>query len=120
MGLFNNFFNRSESIKKETNTGRVNLDFQKEILDNFSNEQTQEKKSPITVFAPKTFKEVEQIINALKESKTCVVHLTAVKMETAIRILDMLSGAVYALGGGVYEMQKNIFMFSPNGVEVNQ
>ena len=38
---------------------------------------------------------------------------------TAIRILDMLSGAVFALDGGVYEMEKNIFMFSPSGIEVN-
>ena len=50
--------------------------------------------------------------------KTAIVHLTDLKAETSIRILDMLSGAIYAIGGGVYEMEKNIFMFSPTGVEV--
>ena len=49
---------------------------------------------------------------------TAVVHLTNLKPETQIRVLDMLSGAIFALNGGVYEMGKNIFMFSPSGVEM--
>ena len=76
------------------------------------------QKSPVSVFVPTSYEEVEKIIDALKAKKTAVVHLTDLKTETAIRILDMLSGAIYALGGGVYEMEKNIFMFSPSGVEV--
>ena len=48
-----------------------------------------------------------------------VVDFKELKTDTAIRVLDMLCGAIYALDGGVYEMEKNIFMFSPNGVEMN-
>lgn len=76
------------------------------------------KSSPITVFSPNSFSDVELIIDAIKSGKPCIVHLTELKTETALRVLDMLSGAVYALDGGVYEMQKNVFMFSPTGVEV--
>lgn len=119
MGLFNNLFNRSETVKRDT-TSRSNFNFDNDFSNIENTQQTQEKKSPISVFAPKAYSEVEQIINMLKEHKSCIVHLTNIKTESAIRILDMLSGAVYALGGGVYEMQKNIFMFSPDGVEVNQ
>ncbi len=75
-------------------------------------------KSPVTVFSPNAYSDVENIIDAIKQGKTAIVHLTELKNETAIRVLDMLCGAIYALGGGVYEMQKNIFMFSPNGVEI--
>lgn len=75
--------------------------------------------NPITVFVPKSFSEVETIIDSLKKGKPAVVHLDQIKTDTAVRILDMLSGAIYALGGGVYEMGKNIFMFSPSGLEVN-
>ena len=83
--------------------------------------ETQNKVSergPVTVFNPSSYADVETIIDSLKSGKTAVVHLTVLKPETAIRIIDMLSGAVYALGGGVYEMEKNIFMFSPSGVEM--
>lgn len=75
--------------------------------------------TPVAVFSPTSYDDVSGIIDSLKKGKTAVVHLTELKTETAIRVLDMLSGAIYALGGGVYEMQKNIFMFSPTGLEVN-
>jgi cell division inhibitor SepF len=74
---------------------------------------------PVSVFSPTAYSDVEHIITAIKQGKTAIVHLTELKTETAIRVLDMLCGAIYALGGGVYEMQKNIFMFSPSGIEVN-
>ena len=77
-----------------------------------------DKTGPVAVFSPSAFSDVENIIDAMKLGKNAVVHLTELKTETAIRVLDMLSGAIYALGGGVYEMSKNVFMFSPSGVEV--
>ena len=77
-----------------------------------------DKTGPVAVFSPTSFDEVEVVIDAMKSGKNTVVHLTELKTETAIRVLDMLSGAIYALGGGVYEMSKNVFMFSPSGVEV--
>lgn len=83
-------------------------------------ENPADDRNPVSVFMPSSYDEVEKIIDALKANKTAVVHLTELKTETALRILDMLSGAIYALGGGVYEMQKNIFMFSPCGVEVHE
>lgn len=77
-----------------------------------------DKTGPVAVFSPTSFADVEVIIDAMRNGKNTVVHLTELKTETAIRVLDMLSGAIYALGGGVYEMSKNVFMFSPSGVEV--
>ncbi|MBQ9486146.1 MAG: cell division protein SepF [Clostridia bacterium] len=76
------------------------------------------KIGPVSVFEPTSYKEVEKIIDALKDGKNAVVHLEKLKSETAIRVIDLLSGAIYALGGGVYEMEDNIFMFSPTGVEI--
>ena len=78
----------------------------------------QKAQAPIAIFSPKSYSDVEVIIDTLKIGKNAVVHLTELKTETAVRILDMLSGAIYALGGGIYEMEKNIFMFSPKGVEI--
>lgn len=76
------------------------------------------KKPPYSVISPTGYDDVSLIIDELKAGKTIVVHLTELKTETALRVLDMLSGAIYALDGGVYEMQKNIYMFSPSGVEL--
>ena len=73
---------------------------------------------PVSVFDPTDYQDVAKMIDALKDGKNVIVHLEKLKTETALRIIDMLSGAIYALGGGVYEMEENIFMFSPTGVEI--
>lgn len=109
MGLFD-FLGREQRVKEETKNN-----FQTESPFTTQNSD----KGPVYVCVPKCYQDVSKIIDALKSGKTPVVHLTELKESTALRILDMLSGAVYALGGGIYEMQKNVFLLSPTGVEVN-
>ncbi len=106
MGVFD-LFGREPKTKKDRTT-----------TENYFTADVNDKKGPVAVFSPTAFDDVENIIDALRAGKNAVVHLTELKTETAIRVLDMLAGAIYALGGGVYEMGKNIFMFSPSGVEV--
>lgn len=79
---------------------------------------TESRRGPVSVFSPTSYDDVQLIIDAIKMGKSAIVHFKELKTETAIRVLDMLSGAIYALNGGVYEMEKNIFMFSPDGVEM--
>ena len=106
MGVFD-LFGREPRTRNEST--RMNASYTTQIND---------KNGPVAVFSPTKFADVELIIDCIKSGKNTVVHLTELKNETAIRVLDMLSGAIYALGGGVYEMGKNIFMFSPSGVEI--
>ena len=109
MGVFD-LFGKEPRIKRDD---RTKIDFNDKL-----SARATDKNGPVSVFSPTSFADVESIIDALRAGKNAVVHLTALKTETAVRVLDMLSGAIYALGGGVYEMGKNVFMFSPNGVEV--
>ena len=111
MGLFE-FFQRSE--KESAERRRINIDrFQRgeESADTV-------QKGPGTVFHPKSFKDVEKIISTLKNGQQAVVHTGELAKDTAYRVLDMLCGAIYALDGGVYEMENNIFLFTPHGIEV--
>ncbi len=114
MGVFD-FFGKDPKNKNQ----QKNATTRSSVRDAFSDEFAETKKGPFAVFKPQSFEEVAKIIDVIKFGRTAVVHLTELKVETAIRVLDMLSGAIYALGGGVYEVEKNIFMFSPDGVEMN-
>lgn len=107
MGIFDLF-------GKETKTTQSRNIFESEKT------EKQSERGPVSVFYPKSFEDVQNIIDILKLGKTAIVHLTELKNETAIRVIDLLSGAVYAINGGVYEMEKNIFMFSPSGVNVQK
>ncbi|MBQ9514377.1 MAG: cell division protein SepF [Clostridia bacterium] len=112
MGLFD-FFERKEKRNAIPET---------DIFDNTEEQLHTNKTNPVSVFKPQKYSDVELIIDALKEGKNAVVHLNGLKHETAQRIIDMLSGALYALGGGIYELEQgtNIFMLSPAGVIVNK
>ena len=105
MGIFDRLFGKSEQSKSETRG------FDQPLSNNGSN--------PVAIFYPKSYEDVEKIIDTLKSGKNAIVHFTELKETTSMRILDMLSGAIYALNGGLYEMEKNIYMFSPSGVIVN-
>ena len=110
MGIFDLFGRDSKSKQTENVRG------------GFATDSGMENKvnNPISVFSPTSYEDVETIINALKSGKSAMVHLNSLKTETAVRVLDMLSGAIFALGGGLYEMEKNIFMFSPTGIEIGK
>ena len=108
MGLFD-LFGKEPDVKNQRASRGI-----------FGDPTTEGKEAPIAVFKPESYKEVESIIDTLRQGKNAIVHLYALKTDTAIRVLDILSGAIYALGGGVYEMGKNIFMFSPSGIEIKR
>ena len=110
MGLFDNIFGKSGRTATTQNSDR----FDRGLV----NTTTEQQNAKLTVFTPNSFDDVQKIIDEMRNGQTVLVHLNALKTDTAIRVLDLLSGAIYALGGGVYEMQKNTFMFNPGGVEV--
>lgn len=112
MGVFD-LFGREPKTRNDRNGRELKHNFESGIT-----MPSNDKQGPVSVFYPTSFTDVEIIINAIKSGKNAIVHLNELKNETAVRVLDMLSGAIYALGGGVYEMGKNVFMFSPSGVEV--
>ena len=66
---------------------------------------------------PRSFTDVEEIIDRLRERRTVIVYLSEVNTATAQRVTDMLSGAVYALGGTAAKLQKDMYIFTPDGVE---
>ena len=74
----------------------------------------------LSVFTPKSYDDVQSIIDVLKTGKTAIVHTQNLKPETAVRVRDILSGAIYALGGGFYEADKETYIYSPNGLEINR
>ncbi len=111
MGFFD-FMGRDSRAKSENKTRDVFYPSQS-VSANAGNDS-----QPVSVFKPESLEEVSKIIDALKNGKNAVVHLEGLRAETQLRIIDLLSGAIYTLAGGVYEMGKDIYMFSPSGVEI--
>ncbi len=67
---------------------------------------------------PRAYSEAQQIADYLKERNTVVVNLKRVTSEQAKRIVDFLSGTIYAIGGGMQKIGGGIFLCTPNNVNI--
>ncbi|MBR2968451.1 MAG: cell division protein SepF [Clostridia bacterium] len=72
------------------------------------------------VFHPRSFDDVQKIIETLKANKPAIVYLNTLKKDDAQRALDMLSGAIFALDGGVMPIEKDIYIFTLDGVTLRK
>ena len=67
---------------------------------------------------PRAYSESQQIADHLKKRNTVVVNMKRVTPDQAKRIVDFLSGTVYALGGDLQKIGGGIFLCTPKDVDV--
>ena len=73
----------------------------------------------LVLLEPRAFSEAQQIADQLKSRNTVVVNLKRVTSDQAKRIVDFLSGTIYAIGGSLQKVGGGIFLCTPNNVKVN-
>jgi FtsZ-interacting cell division protein YlmF len=64
----------------------------------------------MVVFQPQTYEDTQTIIDNLKTRKPVIVNLENLNVDVAQRVLDFISGAIYALDGSVRKVSKGIFL----------
>ena len=67
---------------------------------------------------PRAFSESQQIADYLKKQTAVVVNMKRVTPELARRIVDFLSGTLYAIGGDMQKLGGGIFLCTPSTVKV--
>jgi cell division inhibitor SepF len=72
----------------------------------------------VVIMQPETFDDARDVCDHLKSKKPVVVNLENLTKETAQRVVDFLSGSVYAVDGDIQKISTGIFMIAPNNVEV--
>ena len=72
----------------------------------------------MVLLEPRAFSESQQIADHLKKRNTVVVNMKRVTSEQAKRIIDFLSGTVYAIGGDLQKIGVGIFLCTPKNVNV--
>ena len=73
----------------------------------------------VLIFKPVSYEDTQSIIDNLKEKKPIIVNLDELDTDVAQRILDFISGAVYALNGNIRKAARNIFVVAPYNVDVS-
>ncbi|USB34515.1 cell division protein SepF [Paenibacillus sp. YPG26] len=67
---------------------------------------------------PRSYDEAQEIADHLRSHRAVVVNLQRVRNDQALRIIDFLSGTVYALSGSISKVGANIFLCTPDTVEI--
>ncbi len=67
---------------------------------------------------PRAYSESQQIADHLKKRNSVVVNLKRVTSDQAKRIIDFLSGCVYAIGGTMQKVGVGIYLCAPKNVNV--
>lgn len=72
----------------------------------------------IVFFYPKSYSEVKELIDYLKQGESVMLNLDGISDEEAQRMLDFASGAVYAVSGSIKRVSGNIFLLTPEGLGI--
>lgn len=72
----------------------------------------------VMVMEPRSFEEMPQAIQALRERKSVVLNLTMMDPDQAQRAVDFVAGGTYAIDGHQERVGESIFLFTPNCVQV--
>lgn len=72
----------------------------------------------VVFYYPKSYSEVQKLIDFLKQGESVMLNLDSVSEDEAQRMLDFASGAVYALNGSVQRVSGNIFLLTPEGLNI--
>ena len=70
------------------------------------------------LFEPRAYSESQQIADYLKNDNAVIVNLKRVTPDQAKRIVDFLSGTLYAIEGGLQKLGGGIFLCTPSNVPV--
>ena len=118
MGLFDGVFG---------NKGDQDLLEEDGIEESFYNDKKNEKGKEIEadntggkmiLLEPRAYSESQQIADHLKNRNSVVVNLKRVTSDQAKRIIDFLSGCIYAIGGTMKKVGVGIYLCAPKNVNV--
>ena len=78
----------------------------------------QQQAVKMVISQPTSFEQSEEICGFLKEKKSVIVNLEYVNKDVARRIVDFISGGVYALDGYIQKVSNSIFLVAPSNYEI--
>ncbi|MBV5190188.1 cell division protein SepF [Staphylococcus chromogenes] len=104
---------RKYQIAKEPTTQQGNVVSMTQSQDAFNNGS-----SKMCLFEPRVFSDTQDIADELKNRRATLVNLQQIDAVSAKRIIDFLSGTVYAIGGDIQRVGADIFLCTPDNVEV--
>ena len=110
--------NEEEEVEEDRKFfGRKNNNTNNKVV-NMPQSQMQGQAIKMVISQPTTFEQSDEICSFLKEKKSIIVNLEYVNKDVARRIVDFISGGVYALNGYIQKVSNSIFLVAPSNYEI--
>jgi len=75
-------------------------------------------KQEVVLFRPGTFNDTSKAADDLRSHKAVIVNMENVDKAMARRVVDFLSGCVYALDGDVKKIAQSAYLFCPHNMDI--
>lgn len=81
--------------------------------------RTTPKGLEVCIMKPTSFEDSQDICDMLLTGRASVVNLEGFDPDDAQRIMDFISGCVYAINGKLHQISRYIFIFSPDTIDIS-
>ena len=75
-------------------------------------------KQEVVLFRPNSFNDTSKAADDLRNRKAVIVNMENVDKAMARRVVDFLSGCVYALDGDVKKIAQSAYLFCPHNMDI--
>ena len=98
-------------------TGLSGSGFNGQVL-NMNNSSSVSNKQEVVLFRPNSFNDTSKAADDLRNRKAVIVNMENVDKAMARRVVDFLSGCVYALDGDVKKIAQSAYLFCPHNMDI--
>ncbi|HLR01878.1 MAG TPA: cell division protein SepF [Virgibacillus sp.] len=81
--------------------------------------QMQQATAKVVLYEPRTYEEAQEIADNIVNRRAVIINLQRVDDTQKKRIVDFLSGTVYAVKGDIQKLGIETFLCSPDNIDVS-
>lgn len=70
------------------------------------------------VIVPQSFNDAQRVADTFREPKPVIVNMQSAERDLARRLIDFSSGLCYGLGGQMEKVAKDVYLLTPDDIEV--
>ncbi|MBR5180533.1 MAG: cell division protein SepF [Lachnospiraceae bacterium] len=107
----------SAYIDRDTNTKSLKID--RPYGSKFIPITTTRMGNEVCIMKPLSFNDSQDICDVVLSSRIAVVNMEDLDLAMAQRIIDFLSGTIYAIDGKLFNISSYIYICAPNNVDIS-
>ena len=124
---FNNLFINEEEMgeetiyeERETQTEKVEKISKEKPVNRVVNKPVNNSgKNDVILVEPLVFVDSKDILDNIKKNKVVIINISKLDIQTADRVLDFISGGIYAMDAKLKTIGDDIYLCVPKGVDVS-